>query len=280
MKKMITRIIASSLAFATVSAYSWNPLAHMVIANIAYETLTPKAKSTVDDLVNTIKKEYPDLTSYELLAGWPDTLHGQRIEAFSHWHYIDVAFTNDGTPLKNLMDTDNAVWAVNDIEPIVGNSKANPYERARFLGFLTHIVGDLHQPCHTVSLISSNHPDGDRGGNAYYVRYNGNRVNLHRLWDSGIDAFTGSDTPDHVNQEAKFLMKRYTIDSFGSAVHVLSPDDWVREGKSIAQKSVYNTKEDANISPDYIDIGNRQSERDAALAGYRLGIMLNELLDN
>ena len=105
------------------------------------------------------------------MGPWPDTLRGQKIELYTRWHYTNLAFSADGTPLKNTVDTDNAVWAINHLLPIIGNTKANRFERARSLAFLVHIVGDLHQPLHSITRISAAHPEGDHGGNLYFIKY-------------------------------------------------------------------------------------------------------------
>ena len=51
--------------------------------------------------------------------------------------------------------------------------------------WLFHLVGDVHQPLHTVSLFKTKYPDGDRGGNLVFVRAkrSGAILDLHQLWD-------------------------------------------------------------------------------------------------
>ncbi len=49
-----------------------------------------------------------------------------------------------------------------------------------------HVVGDIHQPLHSVSLFNQTYPSGDRGGNSLKMTLlNGTIKDLHSFWDSG-----------------------------------------------------------------------------------------------
>jgi hypothetical protein len=256
-------------------------MGHMVIANIAYEQLKPDVREKVDSLVGNLNKEYPEMSTFLHLAYWPDAIRSQRIETFTHWHYIDIPYSIDGTAVKNdVIDTDNAVWAVKRIQVIVKNQHANPFDRARFLSFLTHIVGDLHQPLHTVTLFSAAHPSGDRGGNLFHIMYNNTSVNTHSLWDGGVGRFEGKNgrATDHAKELAVELMQLYPASSFGDKASDLNPDNWAQEGFENAKKYVYSTPENQTPTTAYLSTGKQVAERQAVLAGYRLANLLNTLL--
>jgi len=259
-------------------SFAWNAVGHMVVANIAYQHLKPDVREKVDTLVTYMQQQYPDMSAFVHISYWPDAIRYQKIETFTHWHYIDVAFSDDGTQLKNLIDSDNAVWALKNIEMVVNNEGANPYERVRFLSFLTHIVGDLHQPLHTVSRISAALPDGDRGGNDYYVFYNDTKVNLHHLWDIGVGEFDGDTSQSHINAITQSIISRYPESYFATQVNQLDPESWVKEGMNNAKQYVYDTPQNQTVTSEYIEKGKEVSEQQAALAGYRLAKILNKLL--
>lgn len=262
-----------------LTSFAWNAVGHMVVASIAYQQLKPAARDKVDRLVNTLHQEYPNTGSFLQIASWMDEIRAQRIDTYTHWHYIDVPYSKDGTQAKNLIDTDNAAWAVNHIETVVKNNQANVYERARFLAFLVHIVGDLHQPLHTVAFVSAAHPNGDKGGNAYFVRYNGERVNLHKIWDEGVGAFDQKNVSSaQINDIANQITALYPVSIFGKQAVDLNTDTWLQEGMANAQKYVYNTSENQPVSSGYVESGKLVAEKQAALAGYRLGALLNQLL--
>jgi hypothetical protein len=273
-------ILSFFFTLLPINSYSWNAMGHMVIANIAYNNLTPEARTKVDQLVGTLNKEYPEMSTFLHLAYWPDAIRSQRIETFTHWHYIDLPYSIDGTKVRDdVIDTDNAVWAINRIQVVVKNQRANPYDRARFLSFLTHIVGDLHQPLHTVTLFSAEHKNGDKGGNMYHVKYANKSMNLHSLWDSGVGSFIDKGrTTDHAKELALTIMQLYPASSFGERVNDLDAGSWSKEGLENAKKYVYTTPENQPPSTIYLTTGKQLSEQQAALAGYRLANLLNTLL--
>ena len=80
--------------------------------------------------------------------------------------------------------------AENILTPIAENERigvgaSDPAKRAIALTWLFHLVGDLHQPLHTVQLLTREYSQGDRGGNQICVRVAPDRapLDLHRLWD-------------------------------------------------------------------------------------------------
>src|SRR6185312_2332386 len=113
-----------------------------------------------NQLLSEFQKVHPDVTSLEQMAVWLDKLHSeQRIDLHFHWHFIDNPINLENRPIGNMVDSDNAVWA---LEHIISSLKKKPvslYEQSRLLAFLLHIVGDLHQPLHNVSWVSATHPD-------------------------------------------------------------------------------------------------------------------------
>jgi hypothetical protein len=66
------------------------------------------------------------------------------------------------------------------------NVKKNTAERALFARYLVHLVGDIHQPLHSVALFNKTFPKGDAGGNLLKLLLaNGTSSNFHSFWDSG-----------------------------------------------------------------------------------------------
>ncbi len=61
-------------------------------------------------------------------------------------------------------------------------------EKAVALCWVFHLVGDVHQPLHAVSVFSALYPEGDRGGTRFYVRVGPGSatVSLHYLWDNAL----------------------------------------------------------------------------------------------
>src|SRR5262249_18363782 len=57
------------------------------------------------------------------------------------------------------------------------------------LSWLLHLVGDVHQPLHSTTRVSTTKPDGDDGGNGVKLTW---PANLHTFWD---DVLGCGDTP-------------------------------------------------------------------------------------
>lgn len=74
----------------------------------------------------------------------------------------------------------------NAVKVLSSNINKTTAERALFSRYLVHVVGDIHQPLHSVSLFNETYPSGDRGGNSLKITLlNGTAQNLHSFWDSG-----------------------------------------------------------------------------------------------
>ena len=43
-------------------------------------------------------------------------------------------------------------------------------EKAIYLTWLMHLVGDIHQPLHCTAVFREQFPNGDKGGNDAFVR--------------------------------------------------------------------------------------------------------------
>lgn len=291
-QSIINYVAFTFLALFSLNTYSWWSLGHKVVAHIAYQNLNVKAKNKVDALIIQFNSVHPEIDSLEQMAIWPDELHGkQNIFLYFHWHYItrpiyDINPPNNAQSRprdkrvrnKTTIDTDNSVWALHQIINILQKNQAESlYEQARLFAFLIHITGDMHQPLHNATHISSLHPEGDRGGNEYFITYNGKSVNLHQVWDSGFGLFTGSESLHHVDELSRYITTKYPLSYFEAAtIQNLSPASWSDEGVNHAIEYVYVTPENETTNRIYINNGKKLSEKEVALAGYRLAALLNQ----
>ena len=111
------------------------------------------------------------------------------MELWNDLHFIDKPFVDDGVfPVINM--TASVLSSVevikNAVKVLSVNINKTTAERALFARYLVHVVGDIHQHLHSVSLFNSTYPSGDRGGNSLkIVLLNGTVENLHSFWDSG-----------------------------------------------------------------------------------------------
>lgn len=266
------------LSIFTIPSFAWTKLGHMVIASIAYEYLKPSVQQKVNTLVTTLKQEYPQVDSFLLLSYWPNELREEEVNEFTRWHYIDQSWSGDGTPIINLITTDNAIWAIDISAPVVSNPEINTIERARYLGFLVHIVADVHQPLHVSTRFSKAHRNGDAGGTEYDINYQGISIPIHYFWDTGVTFFNSIENQQNATLIAKHVMQDYPPNYFATQIRDLDPANWAKEGLSIAKSFVYAVPEHSAPTPSYIAAGRKISEERVALAGYRLAALLNQLL--
>lgn len=281
MKQLQQKILFILFIFFAPACFAWDSSGHRLIAQIAYERLTPAAQKKVDQMTGLLDENFPAQSRFLYASTWPDRIRGDDVNAFNRWHYIDNPYSIDGTPTR-FPSRENVVWAVYQAEQVLQSPKANRYEKAVFLQFLIHFVGDAHQPLHCAELYSQQFPHGDRNGNDYLIKDN-NVQNLHEFWDEGVGFFRadGKDYP-LTNAEVKKLANQitisYPVSYFGNKANDLNPGDWSKESYQLAIDVAYKTPENSAPSPDYITTGQKIAAQQIALAGYRLANLLNKIL--
>src|SRR5439155_25645392 len=104
-------------------------------------------------------------------------------DRFRHrcWHFIDVAFAQDGTTVLPPTPVPNAQERVDLFRPVLGGIDEDL--KAYDLSWLLHLVGDLHQPIHCTTRVSQGQPEGDAGGNLVAVTPGTSPQKLHQFWD-------------------------------------------------------------------------------------------------
>jgi hypothetical protein len=307
MKRVLSCLFVAYLLLVPARALAWHDAGHMTVAQIAYLRLTPAAKARVDRLLiaqpnrrplihlcagyytaETCEKTYDPIT----IAVWMDDFRGDSLnDEYDPWHYINYRPIFDGIPVHtnvgplptNVLDRIN--WAVNTLRTGTRSDRRD----AETLGFLYHLVGDVHQPLHAATRYSAKNPDGDSGGNLFTISYPADaRVrNLHFFWDAAGGRF-GGDGPRRpldekgratVRQWADELMKAHPFESMPEAKDT-EPLHWVEESNRIAREFAYvKVAEGGTPSPEYVAEAQRISGRRIALAGYRIAEVLNRLFE-
>ena len=52
------------------------------------------------------------------------------------------------------------------------------------------MLGDIHQPLHSASLVDGQFQSGDMGGNLFMINFKNITTNFHSFWDSGAFEWT------------------------------------------------------------------------------------------
>jgi hypothetical protein len=298
-------------------ARAWNETGHMVVAYIAYKHLSPQARQAVDRLLTmnpdieawkaTLPPNWDDnakrLAAFMYASTWADVIkskdgyisdgehNGNRpptgpeasrnigyADKYRHqyWHFIDMPLSADGTATMAPPEPN----AMTQLAILIDALKNPPSDEIRSydLVWVAHIVGDLHQPLHTVSRFSKAHPAGDDGGNAVSLCHAPCRLNLHWFWDSALGGFG--------LQEALAVGEQLDAMEPPAGGDVTDVKHWINEGVEAAKQAVYADPISAESPTASVSLPNREyrmrarrlAEDRAILAGRRLARLLNDSL--
>lgn len=312
---MILKRNACGLLFAALlagllltPAHAWNSTGHMTVADIAYDSLTPKTRAAVDALLarqrdyglwmTQMPAGYTDRARFAFMkaATWPDDIR-KTPDDRPTWHYIDIPIIAPGfspDPTATLIVRPNAETQILAETTLLTTASATDAERGVALCWVEHLVGDVHMPLHDAALFSPLFPTGDRGGNSEFLadravaadplESQANPHKLHALWD---DVLGNTLNPREIEkfaaqmQAPAFRRNTYPQIPAHPGVH-----EWIVEGSVLARQHVYNNltlqftptgdgKAEVTLPNGYLPnmhvVGNRQ----IALAGLRLADLLN-----
>jgi hypothetical protein len=208
------------------------------------------------------------------------------------WHYKDNFWKEVNGAVVPVTDIpvapENSIERLGYFEGLLKDPAKPDAEKAIAIAWLLHIGGDTHQPLHCTSRVTDTEPTGDQGGNLFLLEpRDPNKTlheNIHWYWDSivrGNEPRVGPAAEcdnDYLIKLAKKFMKKYPASKVGD----LKPgrfEDWRMEGYEIATKQVYaGLKRNEMPSPKYKKWAYGVGQQRLALAGYRLGAMMNQLL--
>jgi hypothetical protein len=169
-------------------AWGWSRDGHRIVCRIAWQLLDEPRRAEIARLTGAYRNpdgqamgQFWDACSYadDARTKARNTPSWSRFATFETWHYANVPRTTTtlATPPCQVLCV---VTAVNVHSSQLSNV-TDLAAKAEALFFLSHWVGDLHQPLHLGFA-------DDRGGNdvrpiegGYY-----NVANMHALWDSGL----------------------------------------------------------------------------------------------
>ncbi len=275
--KSVQCAILCCVLFMSPIVFGWSAVGHKIVAQIAYDHLTPDAKKAVNQLTFDPEKHYSGRSRFVYWSTWADWSRDRGDNRFRLWHYIDLPISYQVAQSRSPNPI-NAVYGINHCQIVLRNATDSIEDQQTCLKLLIHIVGDIHQPLHASNRFSVNHPKGDQGGNSFQIR---SRVadNLHAYWDRGLGKFTplqkrSATTGVRIWQYAEEIQERYPIERFNDTSSAIG---WANEGRSIAESYVYQIPEGSTPSKEYHDQGIPVMEERLALAGYRLAAMLNSI---
>ena len=296
----------ATLGCTALPAMAWNATGHRLVAGLAWEVMTPSARAEAGRLL----RAHPDTDRWQKRAPednfdrhlflaastWPDEIRKDKrfytadeeeptplLPGFPHmrrhseWHYEARPLEAVRWSAPNLPKRIGQVGeGLAQTAQVLGNRKANDVERHYALPWLIHLAGDSHQPLH-LSLRLDASGRWDKLGSNVLVNVptvQKSKTTLHAFWDDlgGPSGLRGGSFDTEIQQ----LMARYPVEKMNTNV---SFEQWLDQSWRLARQFGY--PENPDDSPTLSEAFRTQSQEVArkriAEAGYRLGILLNQL---
>jgi hypothetical protein len=207
---------------------------------------------------------------------------GQNIgytDLFRHryWHFVDDPFSQDGSALPPVPQP-NVQTQIAAFRTVLASTSPDPL-KSYDLVWLLHLVGDVHQPLHCSTRVTSGQPNGDQGGNLVKCpNCNPGYGELHGFWDDVLG--TTGNSPDY--QSVITAAKQLPAPKASLASNA-DANVWIAESVKYAKTKVYKSPIKAGLGPftlteKYKTAAKALAKQRVALAGARLGNVLNQEL--
>ena len=234
----------------------WGPTGHRTIGQIAEKHLSKKARKNIEKLL--------DGQSLAFVSTHGDEIKSDpAYDKYYDWHFVNFPL---GSTYENSEKSEKGdiVKGIQHCINVLKDPGASREDKVFFLKFLTHLIGDLHQPLH-VGIAE------DRGGNDIKVKWHYKNSNLHRVWDSEmIESWnmSYSELADNARELSKEQVK---------AIGKGSVLDWTSESRELTEAVYESAKQDDKLGYkySYTHFGTVLSQLQKS--GIRLAKILNEI---
>jgi len=310
LRKFLFLLTVNFIFVSYVSA--WDDTGHKLTMAIAWERMSPAAReravkillSAPEDsdlsvfyLQNSRSDAANNLELFMIASTWADIVRDKKFKnryAKYHqgdWHYADTFWRETNGKVEILNDFQEpkgkAVEQLFAFNKMLRDNNASDADKAIALAWVLHLGGDIHQPLHTSARVTQYDPKGDQGGNLFMLSPKGatgdDRVSLHWFWDSivkrNIPRVNDACDSDYLPPIAQGMMKKHPLTKMQSRLKIGKFDEWQQEGFQIASTKLYPTslKFGEMASENYKKMAFEIAEEQIALAGYRMGEMLNQI---
>ena len=267
MKRIALTFLTIFFMLETVSLHAWGPKGHDVVAAIAEQNLTCKAKKNIRKLLGNHSIVY--------YSSWMDNIQNSPYwndgyNKTKTWHYANV----DKGMTYQTMQKNELGDVITGLEYLTEALTTNYAEltdsmRVDYLKMVIHMVGDMHCPMHAGRL-------SDRGGIKTSVKWFGAPTNIHSVWDSKmIDSarkWSYSEWAQHLDIKDRKFKKSVMRGTY---------EEWFMDTVKNAAK-IYDYVEGQNkkvpeLSYQFVYDFSPMLEEQLLLGGYRLAYVLNTI---
>lgn len=271
----MNRKIITALMLVSGQLQAWNGMGHRLIAQIAVDQLPDGYVKKLSRLNHSLDAIYPPRKLVNS-ATWMDDIRFDDNQWYTTYHYEDEYFTEDGTPLPKTCGK-HASWAIDTAVKTLESKTTKSANKAMSLRVILHVIGDIHQPLHSIAKVSKQYPHGDAGGNHYSLDNNSVGRSLHEYWDNGGGYLLRAHPVRYgeIVKTAHLIERKYPCRKL--PVGNVDIKNWLRESRLKALEKVYGPLEGgSHISSKYQQSTKQLSEYQIALAGCRLGKLLGQ----
>lgn len=263
----LSALLAAALGIAALlpaPVAAWGFDGHRIVGMLAESELSPAARAEVQRLL--AGEPDPSLAG---VSTWADTLRDDP--AWRHtgrWHWVNLPRTDPCTYMaaRDCPDGDCVVGAIAAQRAILADRSRSDAKRRDALKFLTHFVGDVHQPFHAGFGF-------DRGGNQTQLRLDREGWNLHSLWDSAMVKHAGLEPAAYARQ----LRGGPALPTDGTSALARPEERWALEScQAIHDNGLYPARR--TVGSGYLEQHRPLAETRLRQAGTRLAALLETAL--
>ncbi len=271
------------LIFLAEPARAWNDAGHMVVARIAWLRLTEPQRQAVfarlkahphfETSLNYKRPENATDAEWAFLRAstWSDYIRPPKsmsqaaiAEHPKHkfhrgvWHYVNYPYVagqrESALPKEALPNETNIIAQIEQsLDVLRGKAKHDPgaapglsaeaNDAVRFC-WLFHLVGDLHQPMHSVALVDQKlFPEGDhgdQGGNLLAIRRSESDkpMRLHACWDGMLSSDPRFDSVCKLAEELTHDPS-LSAEKLPELIQHRQVRDWAAESYALAKTQIY-----------------------------------------
>ena len=261
-RTLIILLCALCACMQSLPVFGWGQEGHRIIAKIAYDNLSGKARKAVDKTLGKQGMIY--------WANWPDEIKSDTIYAESirdGWHYQDFAGGMSDSLVLDAMvhypaEGGNMFRALDSLAQVLKDKKGDVHT----LRFFVHISSDKYCPMHMAHM-------DDKGGNAVRMAWfsKSNNTNLHAVWDTKLIESQGYSYTEY----AEKLQNEYAWQK--KDIQAMSEEELLLRSYHFTE-AIYDYQQtwDGNTYH-YIYRWHIPMEEQLSIAGIRLAKALNEI---